>query len=74
MAVGTRGERRCLSPKKARATLCCNAMNESDVPSKFSLLIIFSCFGDVEAVLVRAFAGDEARPPGPVLTWPAHIY
>ena len=48
-------------------------MNESDVPLKFCLLIISSCCGDVETVLVWASARDEARPPGPVLTWPEHI-
>ena len=72
MAVGTTGERRCLSPKNKRACVCCvvyrsNAINESEVPSKVCLLIIFSCLGDAERVLVRAFAGDEARPFGPVL-------
>ena len=53
--------------KQTRAALCCNAMNESDVPLKFCLLIIFLCCGDVETVLVWAFAGDEARPLGSVL-------
>ena len=48
-------------------------MNESDVPLKFCLLIIFSCCGDVETVLVWAFARDEARPLGAVLTWLEHI-
>ena len=53
--------------KQARAALCCHAMNESDVPSKFCLLIIFSRCSDVETVLVWAFAGDEARHLGSVL-------
>ena len=59
----------CFSPKtSARAgALCCDAMSKSEVPSKFCLLIIFSCYGGAERVLVRAFAGDEARPLGPVL-------
>ena len=69
MAVGTRGERPCLSPKtSARAgALCCYAMSKSEATSEFCLLIIFSGCGDAERVLVREFAGDEARPLGPVL-------
>ena len=53
MVVGTRGERRCLSPKtSARAgALWCNAMNESEVPSKLCLLIIFLCYGDAERLI-----------------------
>ena len=62
-------KRRCFSPKtSARASaLCCNAMSKSEVPSKVCLLIIFSFCVGAKTVLVRAFAGDEARPFGPVL-------
>ena len=60
--------RRFSSKTSARAgALCCYAMSKSEVPSKFCLLIIFSCCGDAKMVLVRAFAGDEARPFSPVL-------
>ena len=39
-------------------------MSKSEVPSKFCLLIILSCCVGAKRVLVRAFAGDEARPFG----------
>ena len=54
--------------KNKHVRLCVfNAMNESDVPSKFCLLIIFHFCGDVETVLVWAFAGDAVPPLGSVL-------